>query len=116
MEQDNRTKGTVRGGGGGGVFLALVSLGVSSVRKLEKLKYISWDCIPPRLYLAQGAQKWINIDGRTMWKTLSGLKCPHRYMLDSAQAHIYMLMKKVCQKFVLIFPQFKTIGGLKIME
>uniref|UniRef100_UPI00359028E7 regulator of G-protein signaling 9-like n=1 Tax=Myxine glutinosa TaxID=7769 RepID=UPI00359028E7 len=47
-----------------------------------------------KLYLAQGAKKWINIDGRTMRKTLSGLKCPHRYMLDSAQAHIYMLMKK----------------------
>uniref|UniRef100_A0A8C4Q7T4 Regulator of G protein signaling 11 n=1 Tax=Eptatretus burgeri TaxID=7764 RepID=A0A8C4Q7T4_EPTBU len=60
----------------------------------DQLKYILWDCILPRLYLAQGAQKWINIDGRTMGKTLSGLKCPHRYMLDSAQAHIYMLMKK----------------------
>lgn len=27
--------------------------------------------------------------------TMKGLKHPHRYVLDAAQTHIYMLMKKV---------------------
>lgn len=27
--------------------------------------------------------------------TVKGLKHPHRYVLDAAQTHIYMLMKKV---------------------
>lgn len=27
--------------------------------------------------------------------TLEGLRQPHRYVLDAAQLHIYMLMKKV---------------------
>lgn len=30
-----------------------------------------------------------------MERTLEGLHRPHRYMLDDAQLHIYMLMKKV---------------------
>lgn len=29
--------------------------------------------------------------------TVKGLKHPHRYVLDAAQTHIYMLMKKVSQ-------------------
>lgn len=30
-----------------------------------------------------------------MEQTLEGLRQPHRYVLDDAQLHIYMLMKKV---------------------
>lgn len=48
-----------------------------------------------RTFLARGAPRWINIDGKTMEITVSGLKHPHRYVLDAAQTHIYMLMKKV---------------------
>lgn len=30
--------------------------------------------------------------------TVKGLKHPHRYVLDAAQTHIYMLMKKVSRR------------------
>lgn len=49
----------------------------------------------PRQFLAPGAARWVNIDSRTMEQTLEGLQQPHRYVLDDAQLHIYMLMKKV---------------------
>lgn len=52
-------------------------------------------CLDPRTFLARGAPRWINIDGTTMEHTMKGLKHPHRYVLDAAQTHIYMLMKKV---------------------
>ncbi|XP_047388960.1 regulator of G-protein signaling 11 isoform X2 [Sciurus carolinensis] len=45
-------------------------------------------------FLAPGAAQWVNIDSRTMERTLEGLRRPHRYVLDDAQLHIYMLMKK----------------------
>lgn len=45
--------------------------------------------------MARGAPRWINIDGKTMDVTVKGLAHPHRYVLDAAQTHIYMLMKKV---------------------
>ncbi|XP_030882623.1 regulator of G-protein signaling 11 isoform X15 [Leptonychotes weddellii] len=45
-------------------------------------------------FLAPGAARWVNIDSRTMERTLEGLQQPHRYVLDDAQLHIYMLMKK----------------------
>uniref|UniRef100_A0A669F7Y9 Regulator of G protein signaling 9b n=1 Tax=Oreochromis niloticus TaxID=8128 RepID=A0A669F7Y9_ORENI len=48
-----------------------------------------------KTFLARGAPRWINIDGKTMEITVKGLKHPHRYVLDAAQTHIYMLMKKV---------------------
>lgn len=48
-----------------------------------------------RTFLARGAPRWINIDGKTMDITVKGLKHPHRYVLDAAQTHIFMLMKKV---------------------
>lgn len=48
-----------------------------------------------RTFLARGAPRWINIDGKTMEITVKGLAHPHRYVLDAAQTHIYMLMKKV---------------------
>ncbi|KAK1162248.1 regulator of G-protein signaling 9-like isoform X1 [Acipenser oxyrinchus oxyrinchus] len=47
-----------------------------------------------KTFLAPGARRWINIDGKTMDITVKGLKHPHRYVLDAAQSHIYMLMKK----------------------
>lgn len=49
----------------------------------------------PRQFLAPGAARWVNIDSQTMERTLEGLRRPHRYVLDAAQLHIYMLMKKV---------------------
>ncbi|KAM5227306.1 regulator of G-protein signaling 11 [Ctenodactylus gundi] len=45
-------------------------------------------------FLAPGAARWVNIDSRTMERTLEGLRQPQRYVLDDAQLHIYMLMKK----------------------
>ncbi|XP_059976259.1 regulator of G-protein signaling 11 isoform X6 [Mesoplodon densirostris] len=45
-------------------------------------------------FLAPGAARWVNIDSRTMERTLVGLGRPHRHVLDDAQLHIYMLMKK----------------------
>ncbi|XP_003790926.1 regulator of G-protein signaling 11 isoform X1 [Otolemur garnettii] len=45
-------------------------------------------------FLAPGAARWVNIDSRTMEQTLEGLHQPHRHVLDDAQLHIYMLMKK----------------------
>ncbi|XP_026636406.1 regulator of G-protein signaling 11 isoform X4 [Microtus ochrogaster] len=45
-------------------------------------------------FLAPGAARWVNIDSRTMEWTLEGMRQPHRYVLDAAQLHIYMLMKK----------------------
>lgn len=48
-----------------------------------------------RQFLAPGAARWVNIDSQTMERTLEGLRRPHRYVLDAAQLHIYMLMKKV---------------------
>ncbi|KAJ8363664.1 hypothetical protein SKAU_G00124950 [Synaphobranchus kaupii] len=47
-----------------------------------------------KTFLAPGAPRWINIDGKTMEITVKGLLHPHRYVLDAAQTHIYMLMKK----------------------
>ncbi|NXG80041.1 RGS11 protein, partial [Baryphthengus martii] len=46
-------------------------------------------------FLAPGATRWVNIDSKTMERTLEGIKMPHRYVMDDAQMHIYMLMKKV---------------------
>uniref|UniRef100_A0A8C8HEG7 Regulator of G protein signaling 9b n=1 Tax=Oncorhynchus tshawytscha TaxID=74940 RepID=A0A8C8HEG7_ONCTS len=48
-----------------------------------------------KTFLTRGAPRWINIDGKTMEVTVKGLKHPHRYVLDAAQTHIFMLMKKV---------------------
>uniref|UniRef100_A0A672YQ88 Regulator of G protein signaling 11 n=1 Tax=Sphaeramia orbicularis TaxID=375764 RepID=A0A672YQ88_9TELE len=38
--------------------------------------------------------RWVNIDSKTMDKTLEGIKHPHRFVMDDAQMHIYFLMKK----------------------
>ncbi|XP_054850673.1 regulator of G-protein signaling 11 [Eublepharis macularius] len=45
-------------------------------------------------FLAPSATRWVNIDSKTMERTLEGIKAPHRYVMDDAQMHIYMLMKK----------------------
>uniref|UniRef100_A0A8C7JE51 Regulator of G-protein signaling 9 n=1 Tax=Oncorhynchus kisutch TaxID=8019 RepID=A0A8C7JE51_ONCKI len=50
---------------------------------------------------------WINIDGKTMEVTVKGLKHPHRYVLDAAQTHIFMLMKKDSFGRYLKSPVFK---------
>uniref|UniRef100_A0A3P8S8K2 Regulator of G protein signaling 9a n=1 Tax=Amphiprion percula TaxID=161767 RepID=A0A3P8S8K2_AMPPE len=48
-----------------------------------------------KTFLAPGAPRWINIDGRTMGLTVKGLDHPHRYVLEAAQTHVFLLMKKV---------------------
>ncbi|KAM9337001.1 regulator of G-protein signaling 9b [Symphorus nematophorus] len=60
-----------------------------------------------KAFLARGAPRWINIDGKTMEITVKGLKHPHRYVLDAAQTHIYMLMKKDSYGRYLKSPVFK---------
>ncbi|KAL8175218.1 UNVERIFIED_CONTAM: Regulator of G-protein signaling 11 [Gekko kuhli] len=45
-------------------------------------------------FLAPSATRWVNIDSKTMERTLEGIKNPHRHVMDDAQMHIYMLMKK----------------------
>ncbi|KAK0152618.1 Regulator of G-protein signaling 9 [Merluccius polli] len=60
-----------------------------------------------KTFLARGAPRWINIDGKTMEVTVKGLKHPHRYVLDAAQTHIYMLMKKDSFGRYLKSPVFK---------
>ncbi|EPY86459.1 regulator of G-protein signaling 9 isoform 1 [Camelus ferus] len=61
------------------------------------------------LFLAPGARRWINIDGKTMDITVKGLKHPHRYVLDAAQTHIYMLMKKDSYARYLKSPIYKEM-------
>lgn len=48
-----------------------------------------------REFLAPSATRWVNLDSKTMEHTLKGIKTPHRYVMDEAEMHIYMLMKKV---------------------
>ncbi|KAM9584013.1 LOW QUALITY PROTEIN: regulator of G-protein signaling 11 [Trichechus inunguis] len=45
-------------------------------------------------FLVPRAAHWVNIDSRTMEQTLEGPRQPHRFVLDDAQLHIYMLGKK----------------------
>ncbi|KAM3827193.1 regulator of G-protein signaling 11 isoform 3-T3 [Vipera latastei] len=45
-------------------------------------------------FLAPSATRWVNLDSKTMEHTLKGIKTPHRYVMDDAEMHIYMLMKK----------------------
>uniref|UniRef100_A0A8C2XAP8 Regulator of G protein signaling 11 n=1 Tax=Cyclopterus lumpus TaxID=8103 RepID=A0A8C2XAP8_CYCLU len=59
-----------------------------SSRILEKVEDIY------KNFLAPGAARWVNIDSKTMDKTLQGLRHPHRFVMDDAQMHIYFLMKK----------------------
>uniref|UniRef100_A0A671RAW9 Regulator of G protein signaling 9a n=1 Tax=Sinocyclocheilus anshuiensis TaxID=1608454 RepID=A0A671RAW9_9TELE len=62
-----------------------------------------------KTFLAPGAPRWINIDGRTMGLTVKGLEHPHRYVLDAAQTHIFMLMKKDTFYRYLKSPVYKEI-------
>ncbi|NXP06456.1 RGS9 protein, partial [Thinocorus orbignyianus] len=62
-----------------------------------------------KLFLAPGARRWINIDGTTMGITVKGLRHPHRYVLDAAQTHIYMLMKKDSYGRYLKSPVYKEM-------
>ncbi|KAL1005222.1 hypothetical protein UPYG_G00056280 [Umbra pygmaea] len=45
-------------------------------------------------FLSPGAARWVNIDSKTMERTLEGMKQPNRFVMDDAQMHIYFLMKK----------------------
>ncbi|XP_072270175.1 regulator of G-protein signaling 9 isoform X4 [Pyxicephalus adspersus] len=68
-----------------------------------------------KLFLAPGARRWINIDGKTMDITVKGLKHPHRYVLDAAQTHIYMLMKKDSYARYLKSPIYKEMLNKAIL-
>ncbi|KAA8587412.1 hypothetical protein FQN60_016274 [Etheostoma spectabile] len=59
-----------------------------SSRVIEKVEMIY------KNFLAPGAARWVNIDSKTMDKTLEGIRNPHRFVMDDAQMHIYFLMKK----------------------
>uniref|UniRef100_A0A3B4F1Q3 Regulator of G-protein signaling 9-like n=1 Tax=Pundamilia nyererei TaxID=303518 RepID=A0A3B4F1Q3_9CICH len=62
-----------------------------------------------RTFLAPGAPRWINIDGRTMGLTVKGLEHPHRYVLEAAQTHVFLLMKKDTFFRYLKSPTYKDI-------
>ncbi|KAA8585758.1 hypothetical protein FQN60_004452 [Etheostoma spectabile] len=62
-----------------------------------------------RTFLAPGAPRWINIDGRTMGLTVKGLDHPHRYVLEAAQTHVFLLMKKDTFFRYLKSPVYKDI-------
>uniref|UniRef100_A0A8C5RRC8 Regulator of G protein signaling 9 n=1 Tax=Laticauda laticaudata TaxID=8630 RepID=A0A8C5RRC8_LATLA len=62
-----------------------------------------------KTFLAPGARRWINIDSTTMGITVRGLKNPQRYVLDAAQTHIYMLMKKDSYGRYLKSPVYKEM-------
>uniref|UniRef100_A0A3Q0SK10 Regulator of G protein signaling 9a n=1 Tax=Amphilophus citrinellus TaxID=61819 RepID=A0A3Q0SK10_AMPCI len=62
-----------------------------------------------KTFLAPGAPRWINIDGRTMGLTVKGLEHPHRYVLEAAQTHVFLLMKKDTFFRYLKSPTYKDI-------
>ncbi|XP_034021453.1 regulator of G-protein signaling 9-like [Thalassophryne amazonica] len=62
-----------------------------------------------KMFLAPGASRWINIDGRTMGLTVKGLEHPHRCVLDVAQTHVFLLMKKDTFFRYLKSPVYKEI-------
>uniref|UniRef100_UPI00398F6894 regulator of G-protein signaling 11 n=1 Tax=Pristiophorus japonicus TaxID=55135 RepID=UPI00398F6894 len=66
-------------------------------------------------FLAAGASKWVNIDSKTMEKTLDGLQDPHRYVFEDAQMHIYMLMKKDSYPRYLKSEMYKTMLATSIV-
>lgn len=80
------------------------------------LMNLSWvhpaSCVQStRTFLAPGAPRWINIDGRTMGLTVKGLEHPHRYVLEAAQTHVFMLMKKVSPVLDCSFDQNAAVIG-----
>ncbi|KAK2817710.1 hypothetical protein Q7C36_021643 [Tachysurus vachellii] len=60
-------------------------------------------------YLAPGATQSVNIDGKTMAITLEGMKNPDRFVFDSAQTHIYVLMKKDSYTRYLKSEEYKSL-------
>ncbi|XP_031727006.1 regulator of G-protein signaling 9a [Anarrhichthys ocellatus] len=62
-----------------------------------------------KTFLVPGAPRWINIDGRTMGLTVKGLDHPHRYVLEAAQTHVFLLMKKDTFFRYLKSPVYKDI-------
>ncbi|XP_055509771.1 regulator of G-protein signaling 9-like isoform X2 [Leucoraja erinacea] len=87
----------------------------------EELKYGDQSKVKERAeevyktFLAQGARRWINIDGQTMEITVKGLQYPHRYVLDAAQTHIYMLMKKDSYPRFLRSPIYKDLQNVALV-
>uniref|UniRef100_A0A8C1FVF6 Regulator of G protein signaling 9a n=1 Tax=Cyprinus carpio carpio TaxID=630221 RepID=A0A8C1FVF6_CYPCA len=75
----------------------------------EAAEELKWGTAASMTFLAPGAPRWINIDGRTMGLTVKGLEHPHRYVLDAAQTHIFMLMKKDTFYRYLKSPVYKEI-------
>lgn len=63
--------------------------------EIPKSLFLAWMVCVFRTFLAPGAPRWINIDGRTMGLTVKGLEHPQRYVLEAAQTHVFLLMKKV---------------------
>uniref|UniRef100_A0AAZ3QBY6 RGS domain-containing protein n=1 Tax=Oncorhynchus tshawytscha TaxID=74940 RepID=A0AAZ3QBY6_ONCTS len=64
------------------------------LKKEHSAEEMRWGAASAITFLKPGAPRWINIDGRTMGLTVKGLVVPHRYVLDAAQTHIFLLMKK----------------------
>ncbi|KAI4822666.1 hypothetical protein KUCAC02_008198 [Chaenocephalus aceratus] len=62
-----------------------------------------------KTFLVPGAPRWINIDGRTMGLTVKGLDHPHRYVLEAAETHVFLLMKKDTFFRYLKSPVYKEI-------
>ncbi|MCI4393471.1 hypothetical protein PGIGA_G00157740 [Pangasianodon gigas] len=66
-------------------------------------------------FLAPGAAHSVNIDGKTMAVTLEGMKNPDRFVFDSAQMHIYVLMKKDSYTRYLKSEQYKSLLGKAVV-
>ncbi|XP_056588114.1 regulator of G-protein signaling 11 [Triplophysa dalaica] len=66
-------------------------------------------------FLAPGANRWVNIDSKTMEKTVQGIKQPHRFILDDAQMHIYFLMKKDSYPRYLKSELYKNLLGQAVV-
>lgn len=88
------------------MILALFnSIGAEVKAKLVKFLILKGTFCVFRTFLAPGAPRWINIDGRTMGLTVKGLEHPQRYVLEAAQTHVFLLMKKVCLCTPILYTQ-----------
>ncbi|KAA0722551.1 Regulator of G-protein signaling 11 [Triplophysa tibetana] len=74
-----------------------------------------WSINSNTQFLAPGANRWVNIDSKTMEKTLQGIKQPHRFILDDAQMHIYFLMKKDSYPRYLKSELYKNLFGRAVV-
>uniref|UniRef100_G3PVH2 Regulator of G protein signaling 11 n=1 Tax=Gasterosteus aculeatus aculeatus TaxID=481459 RepID=G3PVH2_GASAC len=67
-------------------------------------------------FLTPGAARWVNVDSKTMDKTLKGIRHPHRFVMDDAQMHIYFLMKKDSYPRYLKSDLYKNLLAKAIMN